>query len=58
MGNEQTEPVSEKQNILQELLNNPTLKYGVPRAFLADSANKRMTRMALEGERPYFQDPF
>lgn len=47
-----------KQNALQGMLNNPTLKYGVPRAFLADAANKRMTKMALEGEKPYLQDPF
>lgn len=47
-----------KQNVLQRLLDNPTLKYGIPRAFLADAANKRMTKMALEGEKPYLQDPF
>jgi hypothetical protein len=47
-----------KQNVLQGILDNPTLKYGVPRAFLADAANKRMTKMALEGEKPYLQDPF
>lgn len=39
-------------------LDNPTLKYGVPRAFLADVANRRMTKMALAGETPYLQDPF
>lgn len=47
-----------KQNILQRMLDNPTLKYGVPRAFLADAANRRITKMALEGEKPYLQDPF
>lgn len=47
-----------KQNALQGMLDNPTLKYGVPRAFLADAANKRMTKMALEGEKPYLYDPF
>lgn len=39
-------------------LNNPTLKYGVPRAFLANAANRRMTKMALTEETPYLQDPF
>lgn len=54
------QPIEEapKQNVLQKMLDNPTLKYGVPRTFLADAANKRVTKMALEGEKPYLQDPF
>lgn len=53
--NKDQEPLT--QNRLG-LLDSPTLKYGIPRALLADAANKRMTKMALEGEKPYLQDPF
>ena len=43
---------------ISQILSNPTIKYGLPRALYADAMNRRMTDMAIQAERPYLQDPF
>ena len=37
---------------------NPTLTFGLSRAFMADRANKEITDMAIAAEKPLLQDPF
>ena len=57
------EQPSEKQrvdaNYLNNvIMNNPTLRYGLPRTLYANWINKKMTNMAIENEKPFLQDPF
>lgn len=42
---------------LNELFNNPTLKYGLPRAMYADHVNRKLTNMAIEAEKPFLATP-
>lgn len=37
---------------------NPTLLYGLPRAFMADKVNRRLTDMAKASEIPLLQEPY
>lgn len=37
---------------------NPTLKYGLSRALYGDNINRRLTQMSIDGETPYYQNPF
>jgi hypothetical protein len=34
-------------------MNNPTLRYGLPRTLYANWINKKMTNMAIENEKPF-----
>ena len=44
-------------NVFQDLFNNPTLTYGLPRALYADRMNRRMTDLAKDSTVPYLKDP-
>lgn len=37
---------------------NPSLLYGIPRAYYADKVNRRITDQAIASERPFLKDPF
>lgn len=45
-------------SVLPKILQNPTVKYGIPRAFYADRVNKKLTDLAISGEKPLLLDPF
>ena len=47
-----------KLELKAQLLSNPTLSYGLPRALAADRANRRMTDLAIASEKPFYQDPY
>lgn len=52
---------SSKKSYLENIkgwLDNPTVKYGIPRALYADAMNRNMTELALAGEQTYLQNPF
>ena len=40
------------------ITNNPTLRYGLPRALYADKMNRKITDLAIASEKPFLQDPF
>lgn len=51
---------SSKKSYLENIkgwLDDPTVKYGIPRALYADAMNRNMTELALAGEQSYLQNP-
>ena len=40
------------------IMDNPTLRYGLPRALYANKMNRKITDLAIASEKPFLQDPF
>ena len=49
---------SDTYNLFSNILNDPTVKYGIPRALYANYINRKLTDMAIDSENPFLQDPF
>ena len=49
---------SDTHNLFSNILNDPTVKYGIPRALYANYINRKLTDMAIDSENPFLQDPF
>lgn len=47
-----------KLDIFSNILSNPTISYGLPRALYADRINRRITDMAKDAIVPLLKDPF
>ena len=54
---QETNQESKNGNQREKILNNPTIKYGLPRALYADLVNRKLTNMAIEAEKPFLATP-